>query len=220
MLRLVLLVGAVQVAFAGYYSSHLSPASVTYINGPAHASLRAGPASYLAPTAYAAPAYAAPAYAGYAGYAAPTAYAAPAAYSTHHSTAYGAPATYAAYHHAPAAVGESMGRKFVKSFMRSMWIAGAQISRLLAVKAVPTVHHVPAVADVPIKTYEHTPAVIHKVLDVAKPAVQTRKFEVRIGERKRFSVILGLWLILETQIAYIKKKTYRKNNNNPTQCLI
>jgi len=173
MLRLVLLVGAVQVAFAGYYSSHLSPASVTYVNGNAPAALRAGPANYFAPTAYAAPAYA-----GYAGYAAPTAYAAPAAYSTH--TAYGAPATYAAYHHAPAAVGESIGTRFVKCLKSFMLIAGTQISRLLAVKAVPTVHHVPAVADVPIKTYEHTPAVIHKVLDVAKPAIQTRKFEVRI----------------------------------------
>lgn len=100
MLRLVILVGAVQVALAGYYSSHLSPASVTYINGPAPATLRAGPATYLAPNAYAA---APTAYAGYA---------APAAYATY-TTAYGAPATYAAYHHAPAAVGELNDGKIV-----------------------------------------------------------------------------------------------------------
>jgi len=91
MLRLVILVGAVQVAFAGYFSSQLSPASVTYINGPAHPALRAGPTHYGVPATYAAPtAYAPP------GYAAPTAYAA-------HS--YAAPATYASYH-APAAVGK------------------------------------------------------------------------------------------------------------------
>lgn len=47
-----------------------------------------------------------------------------------------------------------------------------------AVSAVPTVHHVPGVADVPITKIEHQPAVIQKVVDVAKPAIQTRKIQV------------------------------------------
>ncbi|XP_077293980.1 uncharacterized protein LOC143916658 [Arctopsyche grandis] len=45
--------------------------------------------------------------------------------------------------------------------------------------AVPTVHHVPAIADVPVTKYEAQPAVIQKIVDVAKPAIKTRKYEVR-----------------------------------------
>lgn len=44
--------------------------------------------------------------------------------------------------------------------------------------AVPTVHHVPAVADVPYTKIEAQPAVLQKIVDVAKPAIKTRKFEV------------------------------------------
>nr|CAD7204889.1 unnamed protein product [Timema douglasi] len=45
--------------------------------------------------------------------------------------------------------------------------------------AVPTVHHVPGVADVPVTRVNAQHGVIQKLVDVAKPAVQTRKFEVR-----------------------------------------
>ena len=47
------------------------------------------------------------------------------------------------------------------------------------VAAVPTVHHVPGVADVPVTRVEAQPGVIQKVVDVAKPAVSTRKFQLR-----------------------------------------
>ncbi|XP_021913232.1 uncharacterized protein LOC110826675 [Zootermopsis nevadensis] len=45
--------------------------------------------------------------------------------------------------------------------------------------AVPTVHHVPGVADVPVTRVEAQPGLIQKVVDVAKPAVSTRKFQLR-----------------------------------------
>ncbi|CAB3385015.1 Hypothetical predicted protein [Cloeon dipterum] len=108
---------------------HVSPASVTYLSGPAPIGLRAGPATYTY---------------------SPSAYAAPAAYAAH--ATFAAPATYAA----PVA-------QYTPSY----------------VKAVQHVHHVPAVTNVPIKTYHHTPALIQKTVDVARPAVQTRKFELR-----------------------------------------
>jgi len=44
--------------------------------------------------------------------------------------------------------------------------------------AVPTVQHVPAVQDVPYTRIEATPGFVQKEVDVAKPAVATRKFEV------------------------------------------
>lgn len=47
-----------------------------------------------------------------------------------------------------------------------------------AAVAVPTVHHVPAIADVPVTKYEAQPALIQKIVDVAKPAIKTRKYEV------------------------------------------
>lgn len=43
---------------------------------------------------------------------------------------------------------------------------------------VPTVQHVSHVTDVPFTKIEAQPAVIQSVVDVAKPAVKTRKFEV------------------------------------------
>ncbi|XP_063224921.1 skin secretory protein xP2-like [Bacillus rossius redtenbacheri] len=49
----------------------------------------------------------------------------------------------------------------------------------LGYAAVPTVHHVPGVADVPVTRVEATPGVVQKLVDVHKPAVQTRRFEVR-----------------------------------------
>ena len=53
--------------------------------------------------------------------------------------------------------------------------ASAQVP---AVAAVPYVKHVPTVSQVPVTRYEAHPAVIEKQLDVIKPAVSTRKFEV------------------------------------------
>lgn len=44
--------------------------------------------------------------------------------------------------------------------------------------AVPTVQHVSAVQDVPYTRIEATHGVIQKELDVAKPAVATRRFQV------------------------------------------
>lgn len=50
-----------------------------------------------------------------------------------------------------------------------------------AAVAVPTVHHVPAVADVPVTKIVSQPAVIQKIVDVAKPAIKTQKYEVFIN---------------------------------------
>ncbi|KAK9511418.1 hypothetical protein O3M35_000079 [Rhynocoris fuscipes] len=48
-----------------------------------------------------------------------------------------------------------------------------------AAPVVSSVHHVPAVAQVPVTKYEAQPAVIQNVVDVANPKVATRKFEIR-----------------------------------------
>lgn len=53
--------------------------------------------------------------------------------------------------------------------------ASAQVP---AVAAVPFVKHIPTVSQVPVTRYEAHHAVIEKQVDVLKPAVSTRKFEV------------------------------------------
>ncbi|PNF31846.1 hypothetical protein B7P43_G08915 [Cryptotermes secundus] len=205
MRTLILLAAVVQAVLGG--GSHfsvrlpfLNPAGVTYVDGPAPAGLAAGPLQYAAEVGYAAPAvaaapaaevgYAAPAVAaapaaevGYAasylaaapaavGYAAPAAaaapaavgYAAPAVAAAPAAFGYAAPAVAAA----PAAVG----------YAAPAGIAYAS-APVKTVAAVPTVHHVPGVADVPVTRVEAQPGVIQKLVDVAKPAVSTRKFQLR-----------------------------------------
>ncbi|XP_012265854.2 uncharacterized protein LOC105691741 [Athalia rosae] len=56
---------------------------------------------------------------------------------------------------------------------------GYATAQLPAVAAVPVVKHVPAVADVPVTHIEAQHGFIEKQVDVAKPAVATRKFQVR-----------------------------------------
>ncbi|BES92899.1 Hypothetical protein NTJ_05708 [Nesidiocoris tenuis] len=48
-----------------------------------------------------------------------------------------------------------------------------------AAPVVPTVHHVPAVAQVPVTKYEAQPAVIQNLVDVAKPKLASSKIEIR-----------------------------------------
>lgn len=57
---------------------------------------------------------------------------------------------------------------------------GYAAAQVPAVAAVPVVKHVPAVADVPVTHIEAQHGFIEKQVDVAKPAVSTRKFEVCI----------------------------------------
>ena len=141
-----------------YYSvrlPYLNPAGVTYVDGPAPAGLAAGPVQYAA---------AAPAIAAEVGYAAPAVaaghaafgLAAPAVAAGHAAFGFAAPAVAAG--HAPVAY------------------AAAPVH---TVAAVPTVHHVPGVADVPVTRVQAQPGVIQKVVDVAKPAVSTRTFQLR-----------------------------------------
>ena len=155
-----------------YYSvrlPYLNPAGVTYVDGPAPAGLAAGPVQYAAgaPALEAEVGYAAPAV-GTApaafGYAAPAVGTAPAAFG------YAAPAVAAA----PAAFGYAAPA--VAAAPAPVAYAAAPVH---TVAAVPTVHHVPGVADVPVTRVEAQPGVIQKVVDVAKPAVSTRKFQLR-----------------------------------------
>ncbi|PSN37178.1 hypothetical protein C0J52_27287 [Blattella germanica] len=176
MRTLILVAAVIQAVLGG--GSHfavrlpfLNPAGVTYLDGPAPAGLAAGPFQYAAqahavdgavavtpaPFAYAAQepvAYAAHEPANLA-YAAPAVHAAPA------PVAYAAPALHAAPAHVAYAAPA---------------VAHAAVP---AVAAVPTVHHVPGVADVPVTRVEAQPGVIQKVVDVAKPAISTRKFQLR-----------------------------------------
>ena len=185
MRTLILVVALIHTVLGGgdYYSvrlPYLNPAGVTYVDGPAPPGLAAGPVQYAAAApaveaevGYAAPAVAAaPAALGYAapavaaapaalGYAAPAVAAAPAALG------YAAPAVAAA----PAAFGYAAPA--VAAAPAAFGYAAP------AVAAVPTVHHVPGVADVPVTRVEAHPGVIQKVVDVAKPAVSTRKFQLR-----------------------------------------
>jgi len=164
------------------YTAPAAPAAVGYA-GPALAAAPAalgyaGPAVAAAPAAlgYAGPALAAaPAALGYAGpavAAAPAAvgYAGPALAAAPAAVGYAAPALAAA----PAAVGYAAP---------ALAAAPAPVAYAAApvhtVAAVPTVHHVPGVADVPVTRVEAQPGVIQKVVDVAKPAVSTRKFQLR-----------------------------------------
>ena len=202
MRTLILIAVLVHTVLGGgdYYSvrlPYLNPAGVTYVDGPAPAGLAAGPVQYAAAAppveaevGYAAPAVAAaPAAVGYAaqalaagpaavGYASPAltaapaavGYAAPALAAAPAAVGYAAPALAAA----PAAVGYAAP---------ALAAAPAPVAYAAApvhtVAAVPTVHHVPGIADVPVTRVEAQPGVIQKVVDVAKPAVSTRKFQVR-----------------------------------------
>lgn len=56
---------------------------------------------------------------------------------------------------------------------------GYAAAHVPAVAAVPYVKHIPTVSHVPVTRIEAQHAVIEKQLDVVRPAVQTRKFEVR-----------------------------------------
>nr|XP_034192424.1 uncharacterized protein LOC117609817 [Osmia lignaria] len=56
---------------------------------------------------------------------------------------------------------------------------GYAAAQVPAVAAVPYVKHVPTVSHVPITKIEAQHALLEKQLDVVKPAVSTRKFEVR-----------------------------------------
>lgn len=55
---------------------------------------------------------------------------------------------------------------------------GYAAAQVPAVAAVPFVKHVPTVSHVPVTKIEAQPAVLEKQLDLVKPAVSTRKFEV------------------------------------------
>lgn len=55
---------------------------------------------------------------------------------------------------------------------------GYAAAQVPAVAAVPYVKHVPTVSHVPVTKIEAQPALLEKQLDVVKPAVSTRKFEV------------------------------------------
>lgn len=55
-----------------------------------------------------------------------------------------------------------------------------------AAVAVPTVHHVHGVADVPVTKIVSQPGVIQKIVDVAKPAIKTQKYEVIINNSNSF----------------------------------
>ncbi|XP_076761843.1 uncharacterized protein LOC143429889 isoform X2 [Xylocopa sonorina] len=56
---------------------------------------------------------------------------------------------------------------------------GYAAAQVPAVAAVPFVKHVPTVSHVPVTKIEAQHALLEKQLDVVKPAVSTRKFEVR-----------------------------------------
>lgn len=56
---------------------------------------------------------------------------------------------------------------------------GYATAQVPAVAAVPYVKHVPTVSHVPVTRIEAQPAVFEKQLDLIKPAVSTRKVEVR-----------------------------------------
>ncbi|KAJ9594248.1 hypothetical protein L9F63_014325 [Diploptera punctata] len=186
----------------------LNPAGVTYLDGPAPAGLAAGPLQYAAaahavepaaveigyagapavtaapPLAYAGHAVgavtAAPpvAYAGHAfgavTAAPPVAYAGPAvaAVTAAPPVAYAAPAPAPIAYAAPAPAHLA----YAAPAQAAVGYAAAAVP---AVAAVPTVHHVPGVADVPVTRVEAQPGVIQKIVDVAKPAVSTRKFQLR-----------------------------------------
>lgn len=85
-------------------------------------------------------------------------------------------------HHAPAAYAgegfyQNVHHQQVAVAKAPVAVGYAQVPVKAAV-AVPTVHHVPAVADVPYTKIEAQPAVVQKIVDVAKPAIKTRKYEV------------------------------------------
>lgn len=56
---------------------------------------------------------------------------------------------------------------------------GYATAQVPAVAAVPFVKHVPTVSQVPVTTIEAQPGLLQKQVDVVKPAVTTRKIEVR-----------------------------------------
>ena len=174
MRTLTLVVALIHTVFGGgdYYSvrlPYLNPAGVTYVDGPAPAGLAAGPVQYAAtaPAVAAEVDYAAPAVA-----AAPAAvgYAAPAVDAAPPAVGFAAPAVAAA----PAAFGYAAPA--LAAAPAPVAYAAAPVQ---TVAAVPVVHHVPGVADVPVTRVEAQPGVIQKVVDVAKPAVSTRKFQLR-----------------------------------------
>ncbi|XP_049781146.1 uncharacterized protein LOC126183327 [Schistocerca cancellata] len=77
---------------------------------------------------------------------------------------------------APAAVGYAAAAPAAVGYAAA---APAAVGYAAAPVAVPTVHHVPGVADVPVTRIEAQPGVVQQQIDVAHPAVATRKFEVR-----------------------------------------
>ncbi|XP_049955157.1 calphotin-like [Schistocerca serialis cubense] len=76
----------------------------------------------------------------------------------------------------PAAVGYAAAAPAAVGYAAA---APAAVGYAAAPVAVPTVHHVPGVADVPVTRIEAQPGVVQQQIDVAHPAVATRKFEVR-----------------------------------------
>lgn len=62
---------------------------------------------------------------------------------------------------------------------------GYAAAQVPAVAAVPVVKHVPTVSNIPVTRYEAHHGVIEKQVDVAKPAVSTRKFEASYLSRRR-----------------------------------
>lgn len=60
---------------------------------------------------------------------------------------------------------------------RHVGYAAAQVP---AVAAVPYIKHIPTVSHVPVTKIEAQPALVEKQLDVVKPALSTRKFEVSL----------------------------------------
>ncbi|XP_015585634.1 uncharacterized protein LOC107263213 [Cephus cinctus] len=102
----------------------------------------------------------------YAGHSAPLGYAAaPALQHAPAPLAYGAHLQYAA----PAAIPARLEAQHV----------GYATAQVPAVAAVPVVKHVPTVSHVPVTRIQAQHAVLQKQLDVVKPAVSTRKVEVR-----------------------------------------
>lgn len=70
---------------------------------------------------------------------------------------------------------------------------GYAAAQVPAVAAVPFVKHVPTVSHVPVTRFEDHPVVLEKQLDVVKPAVQTRKFEVSCCSRRKFKALARIF---------------------------
>lgn len=126
----------------------------------------------------------------------------------HAQAAYAGEALYQNVHHQQVAVAKA-----------PVAVGYAQVPVKAAV-AVPTVHHVPAVADVPYTKIEAQPAVVQKIVDVAKPAIKTRKYEVRFFLFYNFFLevpILFVFVFIDSSSRYPKAiLRYRRTHNHPS----